>query len=150
MKVNRCLVLAMACGLVGCRADLGTEQHIAQSIKAECHDTWPCQISLRRSTPFQWDELYVFKFTASKAEIEKTIHTTISNYNELTRYLVFTSDGRAVRIESEPTDVEHPIKDELVFEMPDSVSYRTFAAGTTFAVTREQRDTGAYYMLKPQ
>jgi hypothetical protein len=147
MKPQRSFVL-FVCLLAGCHSLPSAEDQIETHISATCHASWPCQLDLRGSTSFQWDALYAFKYNASKAEIENATRVSVANYEELTRYLVFEKDGKVVRIESEPTNVEHPIKNEVAFDMPDTSVYRVFSANTEFVVTQEHSEAGLYFLLK--
>ena len=150
MKFNSRSALIAACVIVGCHAKSSLERQVQGFIATKCHGVWPCSVNLRDATSFEWDELYVFKYNASKSEIESATHATLVDYKELTRYMVFVRAGKAIRIESEPTNVEHPIKNELVFEIPDENVYRAFPASTEFTVIRADSEEGSYFVLKAE
>ena len=148
MKLNRWFVCVVVLVIVGCHSQSSVERQIQASIKSRCHAEWPCSFNLRGATSFDWDELYVFKDNASKADIEKATHATLSNYRELTSYLIFELAGKPVWVESEPTNVEHPIKDELVFDIPDATVYEAFPATSEFMVTQTESIDGPHFLLK--
>lgn len=54
-----------------------------------------------------------------------------------------------VHIEDEPTNVEHPIKNEVVFDIPDSAIYQAYGVDTSFKVSQESSEAGPYYVLHP-
>ena len=148
MKLNRWFACVAVLVIVGCHSQSSVERQIQAFIQSKCHAQWPCPVNLRGTTSFDWDELYVFKDNASRADIENATHSTLSNYQELTSYLIFERAGKPVWIESEPTNVEHPIKDELVFDMPDATVYTAFPASTEFIVTQAESKDGPYFLLK--
>jgi hypothetical protein len=49
--------------------------------------------------------------------------------------------SKVVRIENEPTNVEHPIKNEVAFETPDASVYRVFLANVEFVVEKCEKMT---------
>ena len=143
------VLLAATLLMVGCSGLGDVEKRIDLSIQKNCAGRFPCVIDVKDATPFAWEKMYVFKYTATQAEIEQAIGTKITGYRELRRKLIFTKAGVVVHSEDEPTNVEHPIKNEVVFAIPDSVSYKEYDQGVSFTVSSESGDAGPYYLLQP-
>jgi hypothetical protein len=135
--------------LTGCSGPRGIEKQIGVYIEKNCVGHSPCVINLRRAAPFAWDKMYVFDYTASRAEIEHAVGRKLGSYGELSRYFVFTKGGDIVRYEYETTNIEHPIKGQVVFAMPDSVKYQEYGADSSFNVSQQSSEAGPYYLLQP-
>jgi len=142
-------LLAGVSSLTGCSGPRGAEKQIGNYIEKNCAGRSACVVNLRGATPFEWDKVYVFKYTAKQAEIEQATGAKITGYHELRRYFIFTKAGAVVHSEDEPTNVEHPIKGEVVFAMPDSASYQGYGIDTSFTVSQESSEAGPYYLLQP-
>jgi hypothetical protein len=91
--------------------------------------------------------MYAFKYTATKQDREKALGMTDDGYRDLERQLVFLKNGKLVFQESEPTNAEHPIKNEVVFDIPDTESFKSYPHGTVFSVTALRSDSGPYFQL---
>jgi predicted small secreted protein len=143
------LVLIATLQLAGCSGPKGVEKDIKVYIDKTCVERSPCVINLKDATPFAWDKMYVFKYTARQPEIEQAIGSKIKDYRELSRQFIFTKAGTVVLSEAERTNVEHPIKNEVVFEMPDSVNYQQYPSDTSFTVSKGSSEAGPYYLLQP-
>jgi hypothetical protein len=135
--------------LIGCSGPRGVEKQIGAYIEKNCAGHSPCVIDLRGAAPFVWDKMYVFDYTASRAEIELAVGRKLGSYRELSRYFVFTKSGDIVRYEYETTNIEHPFKDQVVFAMPDSVKYQEYGADSSFNVSQQSSEAGSYYLLQP-
>lgn len=151
MKLNQLTFLALLFGmtyLVGCSGARGVEKQIDAFIERNCAGRSSCELRLQGATPFAWDKMYVFKYSAQRSEIEFAIGSKLKTYHELRRYLIFTKAGTVVYSEDEPTNVEHPIRNEIVFAMPDSANYQEYGADTLFMVSQESSKGEPYYLLK--
>jgi hypothetical protein len=143
------LLLTSIFNLTGCSGPRGAEKQIGAYIEKHCLGRSSCVINLRGATPFVWDKMYVFDYTASRTEIEHVVGRKLGTYRELSRYFVFTKAGNIVRYEYETTNIEHPFKGQVVFAMPDSASHQEYEADTSFAVSQQSSEAGSYYLLQP-
>ena len=153
MKPSKQMCLFLLAGvsfLSGCSGTRGTEKQIGAYIEKNCAGRTSCVVNLRGATPFEWDKVFAFKYSVKHSEIEQAIGAKITGYHELRRYLIFTKAGAVVHSEDEPTNVEHPIKNEVVFAMPDSASYQEYGIDTSFTVSQESSEAGPYYLLQPR
>jgi hypothetical protein len=148
-KLTGLLLLAGISSQIGCSGPRGVEKQIGAYIEKNCAERSPCVVNLRGATRFEWDKIYVFDYTASRADIEHAVGRKLGSYRELSRYFVFTKAGDIVRYEYETTNVEHPFKGEVVFAVPDSASHQAYGVDTSFTVSQESSEGGPYYLLQP-
>lgn len=142
MLAIQILVVASAC-----TRRVSIEQKIVALIEAQCLDKTPCRIRIDQATPFKWDRIYVFKYTATQPDRDGVLGVKDQGYREMERQLVFMHDGKIAHEESEPTNVEHLLKNELVFDIPDNSFYKSYPSDTFFAVTKLESEDGRYYRL---
>jgi hypothetical protein len=144
------IVLFGVCALValsGCSRSRKIEKKIIALIAHSCPDRASCRIRVDQATSFNWDRLYVFKYTATEKDREQALGMKDDGYRDLERQLVFLKNGKIVFQESEPTNVEHPIKDEVVFDIPDAAAFKSYANGAEFSVTQVTGESGPHYQL---
>jgi len=123
------------------------EGKLVTRIQTTCGESSGCIVRLRDVTDFAWDRVYVFKTTARQYQIEEVIGVPFPQYEEFKRSMIFLKEGRLVHGEAEPTDVEAPINNQVIFDIPDTDSYRSYSPESQFNVTRKSRDGGSYYKL---
>ena len=142
------LLVLLLHGLVGCSTSGPVERSIVRLIREQCRNQIPCQIRIEQATTFSWDKMYAFKYTATSKDREAALGIKDEGYRELERQLVFLSNGRIVYQESEPTNVEHLVKNEVVFDMPDEASFSSYPKGTVFSANEQRSsESGPYYRL---
>jgi hypothetical protein len=108
-----------------------------------------CVISLGEITSFEWDICYVFRSTATRSDREAAMRVSDPGYRDLERQIVFLKTGKIVYQESGPTNPEHPIRDEVVFDMPPTVAFRSYSRGSSrFVVSQELDGNEPYYLLR--
>jgi hypothetical protein len=123
------------------------EGKLVTRIKTTCGESSGCTVRIRDVTDFAWDRVYVFKTTADQSDIEKTIGVPFPQYREFRRSMIFINGGKLVHGEANPTDAEAPIKDQVIFDIPDTASYRSYSPENRFEVTRKNYDGRGYYKL---
>jgi len=123
------------------------EGKLVTKIKTTCGESSGCTVRIRDVTDFAWDRVYVFKTTADQSEVEKTIGVPFPQYREFRRSIIFLKGGKLVYGEANPTDVEAPIKDQVIFDIPDTDDYRAYSPESRFEVTRKNYDGRGYYKL---
>jgi hypothetical protein len=122
------------------------ENEIATSIKENCKND-NCEIDISKVTTFKWKKLYVFKETASLEVIEKVLNQKYPYFTDIARRLIFTdSKENIIHHEDIFPNVEGIMNNEVVFLMPDTISYRVFT-NPNFIVSKEKIDKGEYYIL---
>lgn len=82
----------------------GVEARLSRTIAQECHNQFPCVIAIKKATDFSWDTMYAFKPSAKQDEVQRVLGTTLDNFSEDARKLVFVNKGRVVLFENEPTN----------------------------------------------
>ncbi len=121
------------------------EKRIVAQIKA-CANKSNCLVSIGDITDFKWDTLYVFKYNATYNDVQKAIGTKPPNYTEITRKIIFTLKGSIVYFEELPTDVSGVIENEVVFNIPDTKTYKSYTIDSAnFHVTSEEIRKGEYF-----
>jgi hypothetical protein len=143
-------VTTFFCSAPGCKKETtsGFESKLVSAITTKCQSQAPCTLRIKDMTNFEWDKLYVFKYTASHEVVEKVIGKPLKDYNEFHRRIVFTHNGHIVFYEEEPTNVEHVINNEVVLDIPDSADYRVYGADSVFTVQKVSTSEGSYYQLR--
>ncbi len=140
------LVILESCG-AGTIDPLSTEGKLVTRINTTCGASGNCTIRLTDVTDFDWDLVYVFKYTARQSEIERVIGAPFPRYQEFQRSTIFLKDGKLVHSEANPTDVESLINNQVVFDIPDGEAYRSYSSESRFEVKRKNFSRGVYYEL---
>jgi len=124
------------------------ETKIADQIKNTCQEKSECFISIKNLTDFTWDKMHVFKYNATLNDVNKAIGTNVNKYTEFTRRIIFTLHGSIVFDEEQPTNMEGLTDGEIVFDIPDSVAYKSYDIDkATFLARIRESTNGTYYEL---
>jgi hypothetical protein len=123
------------------------EEALVQLISSRCRSEAQCSVRVSDVTTFQWDKMYVFKYTATHSEVERALGRKFEGYLELHRRVVFTRGNEIVFHEEEPTDIEKLVSGEVVFDIPDANDYQVYDSETTFAVTKLWNAGDPHYRL---
>lgn len=122
------------------------EQEIEAQISETCK-TEDCTFDLSKVTTFKWSKFYVFKETASLETIEKSLNQSYPYFTDVARRLIFLDDNNKIIYHEDIfPNVEGVSNKEVVFFMPDTVSFRIYT-NPNFSVTKEELDKGYYYIL---
>ena len=140
------LVIFGSCGIKTVDPN-SIEGKLVTRIKTTCGESSGCNIRLRDVTDFAWDRVYVFKTIATQYQIEEIIGAPFPQYEEFKRSMIFLKGRKLVYGEAEPTDVEAPVKNQVIFDIPDTDSYRSYSPESRFEVTRKSYDERGYYKL---
>jgi hypothetical protein len=111
--------------LAGCSGPGPIERKIAARIE-RCHDPASCQIVMSEITDFQWDRMYAFKYVATLQQVKEALGTPPPQFTEFTRKIVFLNHGTVAYLEEDPTNIEHPVSGEVLFDIPDNAAYRAY------------------------
>ncbi|HYW71744.1 MAG TPA: hypothetical protein VE961_11955 [Pyrinomonadaceae bacterium] len=132
--------------LIGCGGSRTIEQQIGERLKA-C-GSQPCIVRITDVTDFPWDKMYVFEAGATHEQIEKSLGTTFPDYVEFTRRIVFLKNGKIIRREEQPADVEHPVNGQVAFAETYTDPYWAFTpANAVFRGEQKRFSGGVYYLL---
>lgn len=124
------------------------EGNIRSQIKRECEGE-KCVIDISQSTRFKWKKFYYFTPDFSLKEIEKELDQPYPFYDDVGRRLVFLDqENRIVYHEDIFPTVERYPKD-VVFQMPDSVSYRVYTS-PVFEMRKYYLNDDEYFYLLDQ
>ena len=141
------LVLLESCGRKSINPN-SVEGKLVARINSTCQDSSVCTIRVRDVTNFDWDKMYVFKYTATSDQMNKAVGLPLPPYEEFERKIIFVGGGKVVYSEADPTDVEKPIDQEVVFDMPDDALYKSYGRDSVFRVTKKSFSNGVYYELR--
>jgi hypothetical protein len=124
------------------------EGKLVAKIKASCQSEKVCTIRVRDVTNFAWDKMYVFPYTVNREEVEGVVGVPLPEWEEFKRMIIFTNGGKLVYFENDPTNIEHPINEQVVFDIPDRAGHRAYGPDPVFEVTQKDSDKDLYYELK--
>ncbi|MFZ1084409.1 MAG: hypothetical protein WAN35_05555 [Terracidiphilus sp.] len=99
-------------------------------------------------TNFDWDKMYVFDGESSESDRTKALGTRDLGFQEFQPQFVFLKNGRIVHQESEPADVENPVKDEIWIDTGEEAYYHICTPLAFYSVTEATDKDGPYYTLK--
>lgn len=125
------------------------ESKIAGRVRAQCETAKPCIIRISDLTDFQWDEMYVFRYSASIDQIEQVIGAPVSEKTQFTRKLVFRLHGNVVHSEELRTQVDNFLDGQVDFDIPDKDFYKLYRVDSAvFRVVKKEFENSVYYDLK--
>ena len=75
------------------------EQKLAAKIGEKCKPSNPCIIRAKDITDFNWDKLYAFHTNATQDDMNKVFGSTLPKYNEFSRKIIFTKEGKIIYAE---------------------------------------------------
>lgn len=139
-----CLFLA----LLGCERRGNVERGILHEIRRSCTGSNPCLIRIRDFTAFDWDKAYFFNNANTEQERSSALGTREEDYTEFEDQLVFLKNSRIVYQESEPTDVEKRMKNDIAFATSEGKNFTSFIPNAIFAVSIEEGPNGPWFLLK--
>lgn len=123
------------------------ETKMLQAIAA-CKDQSQCVLRMSDIAPFAWDKMYACKYTVGSAELEKTIGARLDKFAALQDRIIFMNGTTVMLHEEEPTDVERPMTDGILFDIPDTTDCQSYDHSVRFNVKRESReDSSQFYEL---
>ena len=145
-------LLLFAVGSSGCNRSRvsasSVEGQIGYAIEERCPKTSDCPIRLRDVTSFDWDKMFYFDYAVPPAEREKAVGFQLET-EEFRRQLVFLRGGSIVRNDLLPTDIERPVKNEIVFESEKRADWITCDNEARFTATRGDGGIGiVFFQLK--
>jgi hypothetical protein len=139
-----CLFLA----LPGCERRGKVNRGMLREIHRSCTGKSPCTIRIGDFTPFDWDMAFFFLDGTTEQERSSALGTREEGYREFEDQLVFLKKGRIAYQESEPTDIEKPVKDQIAFATPEDRNFTSFGPNSVFAVSIEEGSDGPWFLLK--
>lgn len=143
-------ILAVILALTACNRVTPTsdEGRIGRAIIDRCRPTAKCVIELREVTPFEWDRMFYFDYVVSPIARRNAIGLPVDTA-ELRRQLVFVLNGKVVRNDLLPTNVEEPVENELDFEGGKEPNWLSCDRAAPFEVTHDSFGTGVtFFQLK--
>lgn len=150
--MNRRLVAVVSAflAIAGCDRVTPTsiEGRIGRAITDRCPPASRCVIQLREVTAFEWDRMFYFDYGVSPAARHSVVGFPFDT-EELRRQLLFVRNGKVIRNDLLPTDVEKPVENELVFEGGKQADWLSCDRGAQFEVTHDSFGTGVmFFQLK--
>jgi hypothetical protein len=147
MKKTCCFGFLVVLMTFGCARQPPVAAAIRSRIQL-CAKDRPCVISMRDVTRFDWDICYAFEYGTTRAVREAVLHTADPSYSEFEPQLVFLKSGRIVYEESHPTDVEHPLRNEIVFDIPEGAAFRAYRRDARFTAEEILGGVERYYLMR--
>jgi hypothetical protein len=142
-----CVLVPILLLTFGCSRSGLVERRIGERVNA-CKPTITCVVRITDVTDFQWDQMHVFEYTASRDTIEKSLGTQFPNYTEFTRRIIFLRSGRIVHREDEPTDFERLVNGQVSFAESYTEPHWSYTPETAvFRAQKQQFEGGAYFTL---
>ncbi len=134
--------------LLACRLE-NVEDKIVNNINKNCKQ-FPCVIKIKDVTDFDWDKMYIFDYGADIEQIKNAVGTSIPERTQFTRKLVFTKNGKVIRYEELPTDIENIVDNEVIFGDSDTYPHTKIylAEDAVFEVQKYLQGGETYYHLK--
>src|SRR5262245_3079548 len=123
------------------------EMKMVSAILANCQGRQECLLRPQDVTDFQWDKMFAFGYGASESEVKRVLGTNSQWGGEFQRKIVFTDRGKIVFHEEQPTNVEHPLKDEVTFNFPPNSDYAVYPREVVFKVVIKSSVHGRYFEL---
>ena len=143
MKIVYALMLTT---IFSCKRN-NIESKIADRVEDICTSS-SCTIDMENLTDFSWDKMYVFKYTAPQDEVINVVGSIPERFTEFTRKIIFTSNGKIVYSEEGQTDISGLVKGEVVFDIPDSVNFKSYEIEKAiFKADKKEFERGYYYEL---
>lgn len=146
MKTLFSLIFVLLFGCTGART---IEQRIGERINA-CAASQPCIVTITDVTDFSWDQMHVFEAVATREQIEKSLGMTFPDYVEFTRRIVFLKNGKIIRREDEPTNLEHPVNGQVSFAETYIDPHWVFTPDNAVFRAEQKRFSGGIYYLLTQ
>ena len=140
-------ILTITFLMFGCFRWHTFETTMVERINELCKAPDSCKIQARDFTDFTWEKMYVFKYNATEDDVFSALGTRLPVYTEFTRKIVFLSDKKVIRSEELPTNIERVENRQVVFDIPDSKTYKGYIPDTVFQVERKPLQDGFYYKL---
>jgi hypothetical protein len=109
----------------------------------------PCIIQIDSAMPVAWDHFYYFNDAMSRGDIESVLGTALPQYKELTTQIVLMREGRVVYHETWPTNIEHPLQNEVIFSNFDNKqrNYEVIKSHTHISVSGSGDSNTRYFVL---
>ena len=122
------------------------EGKLVAKIKS-CQPAEVCTVRVKDVTNFDWDKIFVCK-VVSQESVEKEVGFPLPEWEDFKRVTIFTRGGNLVRLEKNPTNIEHPINEQLIFDVADADACGVYGPDSVFEVTPQSSREGVYYNLK--
>jgi hypothetical protein len=145
--VLRVLGATVLTSILCCTGSRKFEVKMVTAIAKNCQDPEHCALRLRDVTNFEWDRMFAFGYGAREYEIERILGTKYRWGGEFQRKIVFMKGKEIVFHEEEPTDIERPLKDEVVFDFAQNSNYGVYSHDVTFKVSKKWSENGIFYEL---
>ena len=120
------------------------DKRILQTIE-DC-GTDECVFSIKDIVDFEWDVLHAFKYNATLDDVQQVLGSKPKMHTEFTKKTIFTFKGDIVFFEEIPIDIEGLVKNEIIFDIPDNKTYKSYSINeANFDVTKKAFRKGQYY-----
>jgi hypothetical protein len=138
-----CLFLA----LTGCERRGKVERGILREIHHSCAIKNSCTIRIKDFAAFDWDRMYFFTGQGTSQDRSDALGTREEGYREFEEQLVFLKNGRIVYQESEPTNIEKRVRNDVVFQSLGNQNFIFFEPKAVFSVSVEEGSDRPWYLL---
>lgn len=146
MRSNRGIagiaLVALLALATGCSHRDGTQKKIQAAIKGGKQE-----FQLKELTPFDWDQVVVGRYDATRSELEAQTGRLGNQFQEFHRNVVFMKGGRPVHCEQWAVNIEHPENGEVSFKEEETNRVFRYQSGVKFHLSKVPIPTGEYFVL---
>lgn len=125
------------------------ESRIAGRVENTCAPSAPCVIRVGDVTDFEWDKMYVFRYSATREQVRQALGTDLPERVEFSRKIVFSKGGRVVYNEELPGNIESVVEGQVLFGIPADEAYIAFTRdAAVFSAEKKKFDGRIFYELR--
>jgi hypothetical protein len=132
-KIGRRLLVALAVlgfgFLWSCsKATSPIERKLAAYWNKHCKSSSPCEIRLEDLANWKWDRIYIFPAHTGRNEVLAALNESSYKFEEFSRKIVFTRNGRLVHSEQSLSSMEGLTDGEVVFgSLESTATYQVYS-----------------------
>jgi hypothetical protein len=146
MKYKLAIFIVAALWSCNGKGGLQVKNEIAKHIQETCGANPSCIINLNQFLPIKWDRLVVCKATASQKDLDANLGFKYPHFDDVGARTIFIWRDSITHHEDYFPTFEAWYDDDVIFEMDDSISIRTFS-NPNFVAKRIQNGEKGYYLL---
>ena len=141
-------IFFLALFIISCNENINSDSVIAKKIEKECNNNLSCRINMATLVNKDWDKMFVFKEGVSLEQINQVLGFKYDYFEDIAKRIVFVKGNQVVFHEDEFQGVESAKNGELVFNIGDSLMFKSYLPNEAiFNVQRIEFSKGIYYEL---
>ena len=141
-------IFFLALFIISGNENINSDSVIAKKIEKECNNNLSCRINMATLVNKDWDKMFVFKEGVSLEQINQVLGFKYDYFEDIAKRIVFVKGNQVVFHEDEFQGVENAKNGELVFNIGDSLMFKSYLPNEAiFNVQRIEFSKGIYYEL---